>query len=60
MFKQKETSRIYKEGDSGFALIETFDGVFEQTELPNEALKGDKFEQAGEEKPVRKRKQSTT
>lgn len=60
MFKHKETSRIYKEGESGFALIETFDGVFEQTDMPNDALKGDKFEQVGEDKPVRKRKQSTT
>lgn len=61
MFKQKETSRIYKEGESGFALIETFDDVFEQTDLPNEALKGDLFEPVdGEEKPVRKLKQSTT
>lgn len=43
MYEQKETGRIYKEGDSGFAVIETFDGVFEQTELPNEALKGAEF-----------------
>ena len=50
MYKQKQTDRIYKEGDSGFALIETYDGVFEQTDLPNEALKSDDFE------PVKKRK----
>ena len=50
MYKQKQTDRIYKEGDSGFAVVESFDGVFEQTELPNEALKGDGFE------PVKKRK----
>ena len=57
MHKHKETSRIYKAGESGLALIETFEDVFEQTELPNEALKGDAFEQVGgEEKSVRKRR----
>ncbi len=50
MYKQKQTDRIYKEGDNGFAVVESFDGVFEQTELPNEALKGDDFE------PVKKRR----
>lgn len=45
MYVNKTTSRVYKEGESGFALIETFDDVWEQTELPNEALKGDDFEQ---------------
>ena len=57
MHKHKETNRIYKEGESGFALIETLEDVFEQTELLNEALKGDDFESVdGEEKPVRRRR----
>ena len=57
MHKHKETSRIYKMGESGFALIETIEDVFEQTEIPNEALKGGAFEPVdGEEKPARKRR----
>lgn len=43
MYEQKETARIYKEGDSGFALVESYQNQWEQTELPNEALKGDEF-----------------
>jgi hypothetical protein len=44
-------------GESGFALIETIEDVFEQTEIPNEALKGGAFEPVdGEEKPARKRR----
>ncbi len=43
MYEQKETNRMYKEGESGFALIESFADVWEQTDLPNEALKGDGF-----------------
>lgn len=43
MYEQKETNRIYKEGETGFALIESFTDVWEQTDLPNEALKGGNF-----------------
>ena len=43
MYEQKKTNRMYKEGDSGFALIESFADVWEQTDLPNEALKSDGF-----------------
>lgn len=43
MYEQKETGRIYKEGDTGFALIESFSDQWEQTDLPNEALKGAGF-----------------
>lgn len=43
MYEQKETMRIYKEGDSGFALIESYPNQWEQTELPNDALKGAGF-----------------
>lgn len=43
MYEQKETDRMYKEGESGFALIESFTDVWEQTDLLNEALKGDSF-----------------
>lgn len=43
MYEQKETNRMYKEGESGFALIESFADVWEQTDLPNEVLKGAGF-----------------
>ena len=43
MYEQKETARIYKEGDLGFALIESYPNQWEQTELPNEAQKGAEF-----------------
>lgn len=43
MYEQKETMRIYKEGESGFAVIETDPNVWEQTDLPNDALKGAGF-----------------
>lgn len=55
MYEQKETKRIYKAGDSGFALIETDSDVWEQTQLPNEELKGDSFELKGAEKPKKAR-----
>lgn len=42
MFKKKATDRIYKEGEE-FALIQV-DNNWEQTDTPNEALKGEEFE----------------
>lgn len=43
MYEQSGTGRMYKEGESGFALVESFTDTWEQTNLPNEALKGDGF-----------------
>lgn len=43
MYEQKETGRIYKDGESGFALIESYPNQWEQTDLPNYALKSDGF-----------------
>lgn len=42
MYKKKATDRIYKEGEE-FALIQV-DNNWEQTDTPNEALKGEGFE----------------
>lgn len=52
MYEQKETNRIYKEGETGFALIESFADMWEQTDLPNEVLKGDGFTKKRAKKEV--------
>lgn len=49
-------NRRYKSGDNGFALIETFDDVWEQTDTPNEVLEA--MTPEGEQKPARKKKGS--
>ena len=54
MYEQKETKRIYKAGESGFALIETDPDVWEQTQLPNDELNGDGFTLKGEEDQPKK------
>lgn len=55
MYAQKETKRIYKAGESGFALIESYPNQWEQTQLPNDKLNGDGFELKGAEKPRKTR-----
>lgn len=47
-------NRRYKFGNDGFALIETFDDVWEVTDIPNSALES--MTPEGEEKPKRRTK----
>lgn len=49
-----QCNRRYKFGNDGFALIETFDGVWEVTDVPNSELEG--MAPEGEEKPKRRTK----
>ena len=49
-----QCNRRYKFGNDGFALIETFEDVWELTDVPNSALEGMTAEV--EEKPKRRTK----
>lgn len=51
MYVKKETQRIYKKGDDGFALVLVEHEQWDLTDTPNEALDDAEFEK---EKPAKK------